>query len=121
MKRTLLLVTLTFFTALPAPARDNDARIKTVVEGRYREWIAAANKRDAEALSNLYDEDAVLMPKQEEPVVGRAAIAAYYKKLVADPHFVPVHGSVRIEQLLRGGRHRDRHDGFRRRADQERQ
>ena len=89
MKRTLFLVPLTFFTALPALARDNDARIKTVVEGRYREWIAAANKKDAEALSNLYDEDAVLMPKQEEPVVGSAAIAAYYKKLVADPHFVP--------------------------------
>jgi ketosteroid isomerase-like protein len=29
------------------------------------------------------------MPKQEEPAIGKAAIGEYYKKLVADPHFVP--------------------------------
>ena len=52
------------------------------------------------------------MPKQEEPVIGKAAIGEYYKKLVADPHYA-VHGDVRIEQLPRGRRHRDRHSGFR--------
>ena len=60
-----------------------------MVEGRYKEWIAAANQKDAEALTSLYDENAVLMPKEEEPVIGKAAIAEYYRRLVADPHFVP--------------------------------
>jgi uncharacterized protein (TIGR02246 family) len=73
-----------------ALANDHDeARIKAAVEDRYQEWLSAANKKDATALTNLYDENAVLMPKAEEPVLGKAAIGEYYKKLVADPHFVP--------------------------------
>ena len=87
--RKLLSLTLMLFAVLPALAKDDEAKIKTVVEDRYQEWIAAANKKDAEALINLYDENAVLMPKQEEPVIGKTAIGEYYKKLVADPHFVP--------------------------------
>ena len=38
---------------------------------------------------DLYDENAVLMPKSEEPVLGKAAIGEYYKKLFANPDFVP--------------------------------
>ena len=87
--RKLLSLTLMLIAVLPALAKDDEAKIKTVVENRYQEWIAAANKKDAEALTNLYDENAVLMPKQEEPVIGKAAISEYYKRLVADPHFVP--------------------------------
>ena len=115
--RKLLSLTLMLVAVLPALAKDDEAKIKTVVEDRYQEWIAAANKKDAAALTNLYDENAVLMPKQEEPVIGKAAIGEYYKKLVADPHFVPFTATVRIEQLPRGGRHRDRDGGFRWRVD----
>jgi uncharacterized protein (TIGR02246 family) len=68
---------------------EDEARIKTAVEDVYKQWLAAANKKDAAALTDLYDENAVLMPKQEEPVIGKAAIGEYYKKLVADPQFVP--------------------------------
>src|SRR5215467_5920242 len=87
--RKLLLLSLTFLVVLPALAQDNEARIKAAVEARYKEWLAAANKKDAAALTDLYDENAVLLPKQEEPVIGKAAIGEYYKKLVADPQFVP--------------------------------
>jgi ketosteroid isomerase-like protein len=87
--RHLASLTLMVIAGLPVMAKDDDAKIKTVVEDRYKEWIAAANKKDAEALGNLYDENAVLMPKQEEPVIGKAAIGEYYKTLVADPHVVP--------------------------------
>jgi len=81
---------LLLLLSLPALANDDEeARIKATVEDRYKEWFAAANKKDAAALTNLYDENAVLMPKQEEPVIGKAAIGEYYKKLVADPQFVP--------------------------------
>ena len=87
--RTLLSLALMFLVILPVLAKDDEARIKAAVEDRYKEWLAAANKKDAETLTSLYDEDAVLMPKEEEPVLGKAAIGEYYKKLVADPHFVP--------------------------------
>ena len=86
---SLTLILVAGLAGLPALAQHDEANIKTVVEDRYKEWFAAANKKDAEGLTNLYDEHAVLMPKQEEPVIGKAAIAEYYKRLVADPHFVP--------------------------------
>jgi uncharacterized protein (TIGR02246 family) len=87
--RKLLSLTLMFLVVVPALVKDDEAKIKPAVEDRYKDWIAAANKKDASALTNLYDENAVLMPKEEEPVLGKAAIGEYYKKLVADPHFVP--------------------------------
>jgi uncharacterized protein (TIGR02246 family) len=85
----LLSLTLMLLVVLPVFAQNNEANIKAAVEDRYKEWLAAANKKDAVALTNLYDENALLMPKEEEPVLGKAAIGQYYKKLVADPHFVP--------------------------------
>ncbi len=85
----LLWLILVMIVALPALAKPDDAKIRAVVENRYKEWIAAASSKDASALTDLYDEDAVLMPKQEEPVIGKAAIGEYYRKLVTDPHFVP--------------------------------
>lgn len=81
---------LMFLLALPALAKaNNEAEIKAAVENRYQEWLAAANKKDASAMTNLYDENAVLLPKSEEPVLGKAAIGEYYKKLFANPQFVP--------------------------------
>jgi len=85
----LLLLSLMFLLLVPALAKDNEAEIKATLEDRYKEWIAAANKKDVAALTDLYDENAVLMPKQEEPVIGKAAIGEYYKKLVANPNYVP--------------------------------
>jgi ketosteroid isomerase-like protein len=87
--RKLALLALMSIACLPVLAKDDDARIKTIVEDRYKEWIAAASRKDPEALGSLYDENAVLMPKQEEPVIGKAAIGDYYRKLFANPHYVP--------------------------------
>ena len=87
--RNLLLLTLMLLVVLPALANENEAEIQATVENRYMEWIAAANNKDVVALTNLCDENAVLMPKEEEPVIGKTAIGEYYKKLVANPHFVP--------------------------------
>jgi uncharacterized protein (TIGR02246 family) len=86
----LLLLTLMLLLSVPVLANDDkEARIKAAVQDRYKEWLAAANKKDASAMTDLYDENAVLMPKSEEPVLGKAAIGEYYNKLFADPHFVP--------------------------------
>jgi uncharacterized protein (TIGR02246 family) len=88
--RKLLLLTLMLLLSVPVLAIDNEeAKIKTAVEDRYKEWTAAANKKDAAAMTNLFDDNAVLMPKAEDPVLGRAAIGQYYKKLVANPNYLP--------------------------------
>ena len=75
--------------SVPAMAQEEEGKIKAAVEDRYKEWLAAANKKNAAAMIDLYDENAVLMPKSEEPVLGKAAIGEYYKKLFANPDFVP--------------------------------
>ena len=87
MRKLFLLIPM-LLLAVPALANDEEAKIKTTLENRYQQWIAAANKKDVAALMDLYDENAVLMPKSEEPVLGKAAIGEYYKKLVANPNFV---------------------------------
>jgi len=87
--RRLALFTLMSVVTIPVIAQDNEAEIKAAVVDRYQEWLAAANKKDAAAMTNLYDENAVLLPKSEEPVLGKAAIGDYYKKLFANPQFVP--------------------------------
>ena len=87
--RRLLGVALLFILVLPGIAKDDDAKIKAAVEDGYRQWVAAANKKDAAALANLYDEEAVLLPPHEEPTIGKAAIGEWYKKFVADPHMGP--------------------------------
>ena len=79
-----------FIVCAAVLAQDNEeARVKAAVEDRYRESIAAANRKDTAAMTNLYDDNAVLMPQSEEAVLGKAAIGEYYKKLFANPDFVP--------------------------------
>ena len=85
-----LCLLLLIIPSLPALAQDNDeAKIKTALDDRYQQWVAAENKRDAAAVTNFYDDNAVLLPKSEEPVLGKAAIGEYYKKQMANPQFVP--------------------------------
>ena len=87
--RKLFLLTFMLLLSVPAMAQEEEDKIKAAVEDRYKEWLAAANKKDAAAMIDLYDENAVLMPKSEEPVLGKAAIGEYYKKLFVNPDFVP--------------------------------
>ena len=86
--RKLLLLSLTFSVVLPALAQDDEARIKAAVEDRYMDWIAAANKTPRRSRTFTMRTRSSC-PRREEPVIGKAAIGEYYKKLVADPHFVP--------------------------------
>jgi ketosteroid isomerase-like protein len=54
---------MTFILWASVLAQDNEeARVKAAVEARCRESIAAANKKDTAAMTNLYDDNAVLMP-----------------------------------------------------------
>jgi uncharacterized protein (TIGR02246 family) len=45
------------------------------------DWVTAFNAGDTQGIAATYSENAVLMPQNQEPVMGRAAIEAYYKAL----------------------------------------
>jgi ketosteroid isomerase-like protein len=50
-----------YVLARPASAGAGQrSRDQTAVEDRYKEWLAAANKKDAAVMTNLYDDNAVL-------------------------------------------------------------
>jgi len=51
--RKLLSLTLLLLVALPVLEKDNEAKIKAAVEDRYKEWLAAENKKDAEVLTSF--------------------------------------------------------------------
>src|SRR5262249_54826688 len=45
------------------------------------DFVAAFNAADAPQIAAAYSDDAVLMPQNQEPVMGRTAIETYYKGL----------------------------------------
>jgi uncharacterized protein (TIGR02246 family) len=56
--------------------KNDDAAIEAVTE----RWALAYAKGDLEAISQMYTEDAKLLPEGSGAVVGRAAILKYFEK-----------------------------------------
>jgi len=48
------------------------------IEAAISRYVAASNRGDADALTQLYAEDAVLLPPAHEPIEGREAIGAFW-------------------------------------------
>jgi uncharacterized protein (TIGR02246 family) len=46
----------------------------------YGRWVAATKRKDAQAVIELYAEEAIVLPPGGEPIRGRQAILAFYKK-----------------------------------------
>lgn len=53
---------------------------RQAIESAVRKYVAASNEGDAEALANLYADDAMLLPPDHEPIQGRAAIGAFWRQ-----------------------------------------
>ena len=70
--------------ALPAgcsggsPALDSASR--GAIEATVDRYVAASNEGDADALTELYAEDAVLLPPDHEPILGREAIGQFWQQ-----------------------------------------
>jgi uncharacterized protein (TIGR02246 family) len=60
------------------PALDSAAR--GAIEATVDRYVAASNEGDAEALTELYAEDAVLLPPDHEPILGRDAIGEFWRQ-----------------------------------------
>ena len=63
----------------PAPNRPSTAD-RRGVEATVNRYVEATNSGDAEALARLYEDDAVLLPPDHQPIEGRAAIGEFWRQ-----------------------------------------
>src|SRR5688572_27985937 len=98
------LTSAAFFTlvlastlARPADPGDLTAADRAAIAAAEEAWTTAANAGDFDALAKVYDEDAILLPPNAEPIRGRAGIAAYFRGF-------PPFEEMRLEQLELVGR-----------------
>jgi uncharacterized protein (TIGR02246 family) len=57
-----------------------DSASRGAIEATVDRYVAASNEGDAEALIELYADDAVLLPPDHEPIHGREAIAEFWRQ-----------------------------------------
>jgi len=74
----VLLLAAGLLAGCAARPRPTDVGAREAIETAVRRYVAASNAGDAEALADLYADDAVLLPPDHEPVRGREAIGAYW-------------------------------------------
>ncbi len=63
----------------PAPNRPSTDE-RRAVEATVNRYVEATNSGDAEALARLYEDDAVLLPPDHQPIEGRAAIGEFWRQ-----------------------------------------
>jgi uncharacterized protein (TIGR02246 family) len=56
-----------------------------ITQQGYARWIAATQARDSQADTDLYTDDAVVLPPNQDPVMGKAAILKFYQDFNAGP------------------------------------
>jgi uncharacterized protein (TIGR02246 family) len=57
-----------------------DSASRGAVEATVDRYVAASNEGDAETLTSLYADDAVLLPPDQEPILGREAIGEFWRQ-----------------------------------------
>jgi uncharacterized protein (TIGR02246 family) len=57
-----------------------EAASRGAVEATVDRYVAASNQGDAEALAELYADDALLLPPDHEPIHGREAIVEFWRR-----------------------------------------
>jgi len=76
-----------------------DSASRGAIEATVDRYVAASNEGDAEALTELYADDAVLLPPNHEPIHGREAIGEFWQQgtdsgLEVSTLRLEVHGNV---------------------------
>lgn len=57
-----------------------DSASRGAIEATVSRYVTASNRGDAEALAELYAEDALLLPPDHEPIRGREAIVEFWRQ-----------------------------------------
>jgi uncharacterized protein (TIGR02246 family) len=73
-----LLVSVALLAGCRDRALDPDPAARRAIEAAVRRYVAASNEGDADALTDLYTDDAVLLPPDHAPVHGRRAIGEFW-------------------------------------------
>jgi uncharacterized protein (TIGR02246 family) len=76
-----------------------EAASRGAIEATVDRYVAASNQGDAEALARLYADDALLLPPDHEPILGREAIVEFWRQgtdegLEVSPLRLEVNGDV---------------------------
>jgi uncharacterized protein (TIGR02246 family) len=53
---------------------------RQAIEAAVARYVAASNRGDADALADLYADDAMLLPPDHEPIRGRRAIGEFWRQ-----------------------------------------
>ncbi len=78
--RPLLGALAAVLTSCTGVASEVDAASRGAIEATVDQYVAASNGGDAAALTELYAEDALLLPPDHEPVHGREAIGQFWEQ-----------------------------------------
>jgi uncharacterized protein (TIGR02246 family) len=82
--RTSIVLPLVLAAAVAAAQAQESADLKAALEANNAEWLQAYNSQNADALAQMYTEDAVLIAAGEQPIRGADAIHAYWQTDVQD-------------------------------------
>jgi len=61
------------------------ASVQKAIEQREAAFLRAFEAKDADALADLYDENAILIPPDRDPIRGKVAIRRFYREFTAKP------------------------------------
>jgi len=75
-----LAVCAGFLTGCARPPSRSITDDRRAVEATVHRYVEATNSGDAEALAQLYEDDAVLLPPDHQPVEGRGAIGEFWRQ-----------------------------------------
>lgn len=89
-KMISFLATFLFTAAFAWSAHGQNPAVATGIEKLHQEDIVATVSRDADALTALWDEDAVLLQPGTAPIVGKAAFHDFLKKALASSPSVKI-------------------------------
>jgi uncharacterized protein (TIGR02246 family) len=109
MKRALALVGTCLFLAAVVEAQTGQTTQPSggALASLRKEWVTAANAKDAAKVASLYTDDAILMPSNSPMAKGHAAIQAVFKGLMdqgaRDIVLTPVGGSASGDMAYESG------------------
>src|SRR6185503_19029330 len=96
MQETLVIVSLSL-TSILAPLGAQTASDQNSVKAFYQLWMSSASKGYA-AYARFYAEDGYILPPGSSPVVGRAAIAAWFEKASATSAYTTRPSDVSVDE-----------------------
>jgi uncharacterized protein (TIGR02246 family) len=92
----LLGVGLVAGLVLGAPANAQD---KAEIEAFYREWMGAAMTKGADAYAGYYAADGRLLPPNAPPVIGREAIAVWFRQSQSSAPYTTKPEGITVDEI----------------------